>query len=212
MIRCENICWAAGDFVLQNVCFEVPPRSYAVLMGRSGSGKSSLLEILCGLRTPLSGRVFLDGVDATCLPPAKRRLGYVPQDSALFPTYSVRENLEFAPLLQGCNRSEVRERVARLAEQLEIAHLLNRQPGQLSGGERQRTALGRALAAQPRILLLDEPLSALDEDLQTGLRTLLRSIHQAHPLTVLHVTHSRAEAQQLADVRFSLDAGMVHAS
>jgi ABC-type sugar transport system ATPase subunit len=179
-------------------------------MGRSGCGKTSLLEILCGLRAPSAGRIHLYETEATLLPPHLRGIGYVPQDSALFPTYTVRENIGFAPRLQGCSPRETRARVDALADQLGIAHLLERLPAQLSGGERQRTALGRALAARPRILLLDEPLSALDEDLQADLRSLLRSIHDSHALTTLHVTHSRTEAGQLADLRLVLEAGGVH--
>jgi ABC-type sugar transport system ATPase subunit len=145
----------------------------------------------------------------TGLPPGQRRIGYVPQDSALFPTYSVRENIAFAPTVQGCAKTEIRSRVETLAEQLGITHLLDRLPYQLSGGERQRTALGRALASQPRILLLDEPLSALDEELHAELCTLLRTVHTRHQLTTLHVTHSRREAEALADLRLHFESGRI---
>jgi ABC-type sugar transport system ATPase subunit len=206
MIVCENISWSAGSFSLSNLNLSVPARAYAVLMGKSGCGKTSLLEMLCGLRHPDSGRILLDGAEASSLPPGMRRIGYVPQDSALFPTYTVRENIAFAPRVQGCAASETRTRVDTLAEQLGITHLLDRLPAQLSGGERQRTALGRALAAKPRILLLDEPLSALDEDLRAELCALLQAVHRQYELTTLHVTHSRREAQELADLRLSLDS------
>lgn len=206
MISCERISWSAGDFALHDLSFHVPSRTYAVLMGRSGCGKTSLLEILCGLRAPASGRVLLDGTDATDLPPGMRRIGYVPQDSALFPTYTVRANIGFGPTIQGCAKAEIQNRVEELASQLGITHLLDRLPTQLSGGERQRTALGRALGAKPRILLLDEPLGALDEDLHAELCALLRTVHRQYQLTVLHVTHSRREADQLADLQLVLDS------
>ncbi len=206
MIVCEDLCWSAGSFALNNLSLSIPTGAYTVLMGRSGCGKTSLLEILCGLRPPSAGRVLLAGADATFLPAGKRRIGYVPQDAALFPAHTVRENVGFAPTLQGLPKPEVRARVNLLAEQLGITHLLERLPAQLSGGERQRTALGRALAAQPRILLLDEPLSALDEDLHTELCALLLRMHREHRLTTLHVTHSRKEADALADLRLFFSA------
>lgn len=206
MIACEHICWSASTFALRNLSFHVPSQAYAVLMGSSGCGKTSLLEIICGLRAPSSGCVLLDGTNATHLPPGQRRIGYVPQDSALFPTYTVRGNIGFGPAIQGCSKAEIGTRVETLAEQLGITHLLDRLPAKLSGGERQRTALGRALASKPRILLLDEPLSALDEDLHAELCTLLRAVHRQYQLTVLHVTHSRREAEELGDLQLFLDS------
>jgi ABC-type sugar transport system ATPase subunit len=209
MIRLENICWRTGTFRLEKISFSVPGKSYAVLMGRTGCGKTTLLEIICGLRIPGAGRVLLGGRDVTCEPPGERGIGYVPQDGALFPTMTVSEQVGFALRLRGRSASEINARVDELAEQLGVTHLLDRLPQNLSGGERQRVALGRALAARPSVLLLDEPLSALDEELRDDLAELLKRIQREHGLTALHITHHQREAAQLADTIFRLDDGHV---
>jgi len=209
MIQLDSIAWRAGAFRLENVCFTVPAGRYAVLMGRTGCGKTTLLEIICGLRTPRSGRVVIGDQDVTHEPPAARGVGYVPQDGALFPTFTVREQLGFALSLRRRPAAEIAVRVAQLSDELGVTHLLGRRPQHLSGGERQRVALGRALAANPKVLLLDEPLSALDEELRDELASLLKRVQREHSITVLHITHSRAEAATLADVVFRLDEGRV---
>jgi ABC-type sugar transport system ATPase subunit len=157
------------------------------------------LEAICGLRTIERGRILLDGTDVTRWKPADRNIGYVPQDLALFPTMTVREHLEFALRLRRASRELIRERVDELVDVLGIEHLLDRGMRGLSGGEAQRVALGRALSFRPRVLLLDEPLTALDEPTRDRLCELLRTVQRMHGLTVLHITHSRAEAQQLAE-------------
>ena len=199
MIRFENISWSAGTFALSGVSFTVPQGSYAVLMGRSGSGKTSLLELLCGLRFPSSGAIWIGDREITNLTPGERSIGYVPQDGALFPTMTVRENIGFAPRIRGESGPGSRAAVESLAERLGIAGVLDRKPQHLSGGERQRVALARALAAKPSVLVLDEPLSALDEELREDLARLLKEIQRDLKLTTLHVTHHRQEAAQLAD-------------
>ncbi len=209
MIRFDNIVWHAGAFRLEGVSFTIPAQRYAVLMGRTGCGKTTLLEILCGLRPTASGRVWIGGRDVTDEPPGARGIGYVPQDGALFPTMRVREQIGFALRLRHRPAAEIGQRVKELAGQLGVTHLLDRRPQHLSGGERQRVALGRALAAKPGVLLLDEPLSALDEEMRDDLAALLRRIQREHGLTALHITHSRAEAAQLADVLFRLEGGRV---
>ncbi|MBI3876094.1 MAG: ABC transporter ATP-binding protein [Verrucomicrobia bacterium] len=209
MIRFDNLSWHAGAFRLENISFTVPAGSYAVLMGQTGCGKTTLLEILCGLRRPASGRVFIGERDVTDLPPGERGLGYVPQDGALFPTMTVDEQIGFALTIRKRPAAETAARVQELSGQLGIAHLLARRPQHLSGGERQRVALGRALAAKPSVLLLDEPLSALDEELRDDLAALLKRVQRELGLTALHITHSRREAAQLADVLFRLAAGRV---
>lgn len=207
MIRLENISWRAGAFDMRGICLEVPSRRYGVLMGRTGCGKTTLLEILCGLRRPLEGRVWVDGVDVSALPPRQRGIGYLPQDIALFPTLNVRRQISFALEIRRRPEKEIHARVSQLAEELGITHLLDRQPDKLSGGEKQRVALGRALAAGPKVLLLDEPLSALDEDVRGDMTALLRHVQKDHAITVLHVTHSSAEARALADVILRLQPG-----
>jgi len=209
MIHLDSIAWNAGSFCLENVCFTVPVGRYAMLMGRTGCGKTTLLEIICGLRTPRAGQVLIGDSDMTHELPAARGVGYVPQDGALFPTFTVREQIGFALRLRRWPADEITARVAQLTDELGVTHLLNRLPQHLSGGERQRVALGRALAANPKVLLLDEPLSALDDELRDDLAALLKRVQREHGITVLHITHSRAEAATLADVVFRLDDGRV---
>jgi len=210
MIQLDHIRWfVAGRTILDDVDVSIPANTYAMLMGATGCGKTSLLEILCGLRRPTSGRVLLDGRDVTDLEPRERGIGYVPQDLALFPGLSVCEQIAFAPKLRGMPPAEIESRVNRLAEQFGIAPLLNRLPDALSGGEKQRVALARAIAAQPKLLLLDEPLSALDEGMRAEAASLLQKVQQEHALTVLHVTHSRSEAVALGQVHLRLAAGRI---
>ena len=210
MIQLEQLTWRVADrTILENVTVAIPDNTYAVLMGPTGCGKTTLLEIICGLRRPASGRVLLDGVDVTDLEPRERGIGYVPQDLALFPGLRVREQIAFAPKLRGVPHAELDQRVNRLARQFGIAPLLDRLPDLLSGGEKQRVALARALAAQPRLLLLDEPLSALDESMRTEAAALLQRVQQEHGLPVLHVTHSSSEAAALGDLHLRMEAGRV---
>jgi molybdate/tungstate transport system ATP-binding protein len=209
MIAVRGLAIRQGSFALDAVGFAVPAGAYAVLMGASGSGKTTLIECLCGLRRPHSGRVIIADRDVTDLPPGRRGLGYVPQDSALFPAMRIGRQLDFALRLRGMAPSERAARVADLAGLLGIGHLLDRLPAGLSGGERQRIALARALSADSRVLLLDEPLAALDEDLHEELCGLLARIHRDQAVTVLHITHRRSEAVSLATLRLRLIDGRV---
>jgi ABC-type sugar transport system ATPase subunit len=212
MIRFENISWRSASFSIEGVNLDVPSGCYGILMGPTGCGKTTLAEILCGLRSPSTGRVFCGGTEISGLPPGRRGIGYVPQDGALFPTMSVQENLAFALRLQGLPKSERAKAVAPLAGQLGIAHLLERMPEHLSGGERQRVALGRALAARPAALVLDEPLSALDETTRDALIMLLQSLQKILRLTVLHITHHKHEAASLAQRLFRFENGRLSES
>ena len=209
MIQLENITWSTGArVILDDVTLTIPSNTYAVLMGSTGCGKTTLLEVLCGLRQPQKGRVLIDGRDVTALEPRERGIGYVPQDLALFPSLKVFDQIAFALMLRGL---PAESRVRELANELAISHLLDRQPEALSGGEKQRVAIARALAANPKLLLLDEPLSALDEAMRGEAAAMLKRIQQQHQLTVLHVTHSQAEATQLADLRLSFASGRITA-
>ncbi len=213
MIQLDHVSWhIAGRAVLEDVSISIPTNTYAVLMGATGCGKTSLLEIICGLRQPSSGRVLLDGRDVTRLEPRERGIGYVPQDLALFPRLSVREQIAFAPRLAGMAAADQRSLVERLAGQFGITPLLDRQPDALSGGEKQRVALARALAARPKLLLLDEPLSALDEGMRSEASALLQGVQKEHALTVLHVTHSSAEAEALGQLHLRLVNGRLESS
>jgi molybdate/tungstate transport system ATP-binding protein len=209
LIQIENLSIEQGAFRLGGVSFAVPTGKYAVLMGPTGCGKTSLLEAIAGLRPVAGGGVHLGGREVTDLTPGDRGIGYVPQDAALFRTMTVYNHLAFALNLRGAARAEVRQRVTELANWLMITHLLNRRPIGLSGGEAQRVALGRALSFRPAYLLLDEPLSSLDEDTRGLLVDLLNGLRKSADVTVLHVTHNSAEADRLADVRFRIADGRV---
>jgi molybdate/tungstate transport system ATP-binding protein len=209
MIRLDNVSVNAGQFQLANIDLEIPTGHYAVLMGRTGSGKTTLLETICGLRTVIAGRILLMNQDVTTSKPGQRGIGYVPQDPTLFCTMTVREHLAFAPAIRGWNRGDLTERVNELSELLDIRHLLDRKPPGLSGGEAQRVSLGRALAGRPRILCLDEPLSALDDDTRAEMQQLLRSVRERSAVTTLHVTHQASEARSLADLVFALRQGRI---
>jgi ABC-type sugar transport system ATPase subunit len=199
MIELADVTLRSGPFVLANISAVVPTGAYCVLMGETGRGKTTILEAICGLRSVAGGRILLDGTDVTSWKPAARNIGYVPQDLALFPTMTVREHLEFALRLRSASAAAIRARVDELADVLDIGPLLSRRMRGLSGGESQRVALGRALSFRPRLLLLDEPLNALDESTRDRLCELLRTVHRAGDLTTLHITHNRTEAAHVAD-------------
>jgi len=171
-----------------------------VLLGPPGAGKTIFLECLCGLKQIDGGRIVLDNRDVTALEPRSRSIGYVPQDYALFPHLSVRGNIRFGLKVAGVDAVTAKRRVQDTAEMLGIEHLLDRRIAGLSGGEKQRTALGRALVIEPRLLLLDEPVCALDEGTRQRICSLLHTIQRKLGLTVIHVSHNLEEAFSVADV------------
>lgn len=209
MIRVEGLSLRQGKFALNEVSLEIPSGRYGVLMGKTGCGKTSLLEAIAGLRRIAGGRISLGEIDVTRLPPGERGIGYVPQDRALFATMTVFDHLAFALRVRGERRERVKDRVAELADWLGITPLLGRRPAGLSGGEGQRVALGRALSFRPSYLLLDEPLSSLDEATRADMVDLLVRLRDERRVTVLHVTHSSTEADRLADVRYRLADGLM---
>jgi ABC-type sugar transport system ATPase subunit len=209
MIQLHRIVLQVGAFTVEDLSFSVTTGEYAVLMGRTGSGKTTILEAICGLRPVRSGTIRLMNQDVTHLKPADRGVGYVPQDLALFPHLSVYEHLAFALRIRRSPESEISRRVAELSEMLGIGRLLERRPQGLSGGESQRVALGRALAFRPPVLLLDEPLSALDDETRAEMYTLLRAVQRLTGVTTLHITHSLAEAKTLADRLLLLRDGSI---
>ncbi len=209
MIEVERLSIHAGQFQLRDVSFTVPAGRYAVLMGRTGSGKTTVLEAIIGLRRIASGTIRLGDRDVTDWKPAVRGVGYVPQDGALFRTMTVRDQIALGLMIRKVASAAIQQRVDDLANWLGIEHLLDRKPFGLSGGERQRVALGRALSFRPQILCLDEPLSALDEQTRTEMVGLLKRIQKESNVTVLHVTHNESEAEQLADVRLRIENGEI---
>ncbi len=209
MIALEDVTVRVGGFQLQHISFAVPKGGYAVLMGKTGSGKTTLLETICGLRAVTSGRIRLDDRDVTALAPAQREIGYVPQDGALFGHLAVRQQLAFPLVVRRWASDKIEQRVQEVADVLGIPALLNRSIHGLSGGEGQRVALGRALSFRPRVLCLDEPLSALDSDTRIEMCEVLESVQKQTGVTVLHITHHPAEAERLATILFKLKEGQI---
>ena len=209
MIYVEDLSVKQGDFSLDKVSFEVASGQYAILMGRTGSGKTTILESICGLKPLAGGRITLMGRDVTRLKPAERNIGFVPQEGALFSSLTVREQIGFALTIRKWRRDQISKRVIELAEMLSLGHLLDRRPNGLSGGEIQRVALGRALAARPGVLCLDEPLSALDDATREEMYELLKSVRDHEDVTTLHITHSKIDARRLADTVFWINDGTV---
>ncbi len=178
-------------------------------MGKTGCGKTTVLEAVAGLKKVESGQIMLGQQDVTTLHPRDRNVGYMPQDGALFNTMSVSQNLSFALQIRNADRQVIKKRVDELATMLEITSLLKRQIHGLSGGERQRVALGRALSFHPTTLLLDEPLSALDDRTRDQMCQLLENVQQQTGVTVLHVTHSQQEAERLAQWIVRINDGLL---
>ena len=220
MIELRGLTAEAGGFSAGPVDLEVGDGRYVVLLGPSGAGKSLVLEAVAGVRPAAAGSVVIGGADVTGSPPERRRVGLVFQDGLLFPHLTVAANIAYgmraargaggdeAPVGRAARDAEVE----RLAEAVGASSLLGRRPETLSGGERQRVALARALAARPRALLLDEPLSAVDPEAREALQEVLRRVCGERRLPVLHVTHDRDEAFALADECVVVIAGRVHQS
>lgn len=198
MIRIEGLRYTAGDFSLRNISLEVQQGEYVVLLGKPGSGKTLLLECVAGLRRLSAGTITIGNRRVERVEPADRGIGYVPQDYALFATRSVRDNIAFGLRARRASPRQREERVAELAQMLGISDLLDRGIHGLSGGERQRVALARALAPRPQVLLLDEPVSALDEETRDGILGELLRIQRETQTTTLHVCHDLTEMRSVA--------------
>jgi len=198
MLSVENVCKSIGALTLNGISFEARVGSYIVLLGASGVGKSVLLETIAGLIQPDSGRILLEGKDITNERMQRRGVGLVFQDGALFPHRTVFGNIAYPLRWKKLPSRTIRQRVAELAEETGVTALLKRSCPTLSGGEIQRVSLARALAAEPRCLLLDEPLSSLDPKARAQMRGLLRKIHRRGKHAIVHVTHDYTEAVALA--------------
>ena len=199
MLSINDLSLKQGAFHLHGINFQINKGEYVVLMGKTGCGKTSLLEAICGLKKTSTGTILLNGLDITHQKPSERIIGYVPQDGALFTSMNVKSNLSFALRIRKWQKVRINERVNELAELLGISHLLNRSIVGLSGGERQRIALGRGLSFYPEFLCLDEPLSALDEPTRDEMHVLLQKLKKELKITALHVSHSSSDADILAD-------------
>jgi sulfate transport system ATP-binding protein len=209
-IQISNITKRFGDFVaLDDVSLEVEGGSLTALLGPSGSGKSTLLRIVAGLEWPDTGEVILSGRDATALTPQKRNVGFVFQHYAAFKHMTVRDNVAFGLTVRKRPRAEIRERVDELLRLVQLQGFANRYPSQLSGGQRQRMALARALAPEPRVLLLDEPFGALDARVRAELREWLRRLHDEVRVTSVFVTHDQEEAMEIADQIAVINRGLL---
>lgn len=187
------------QFALKNINLSIPEGSYFVLLGPTGSGKTLLLEAIAGAYSPNEGRIIVCGEDVSKLPPERRRISYAPQNQLLFDNMTVRKNVEFGLHAKGIPEQDRKSRSNHLMDLLGISHLVNRFPRNLSGGERQRVSLARALAVEPRAVLLDEPLSAVDAETKSSILDYLRRVHKETGVTVIHVTHDQLEAASVAE-------------
>jgi sulfate transport system ATP-binding protein len=198
------------DFVaLDNVSVAIPSGSLTALLGPSGSGKSTLLRVIAGLEQPDSGQVVILGEDATGLPPQKRGVGMVFQHYAAFKHMTVFDNVAFGLSIRKRPKEEIRRRVHELLELVQLHGLAQRYPSQLSGGQRQRMGLARALAIEPKVLLLDEPFGALDARVRKELRQWLRHLHDDVHVTTVLVTHDQEEAMEVADRVVLMNEGRI---
>ena len=210
MIEARNIVKRFGDFTaLDDVTVEVEAGSLTALLGPSGSGKSTLLRVIAGLEQPDSGVVQLDGIDVTKVAPQQRGVGFVFQHYAAFKHMTVWDNVAFGLRIRRRPRAEIKERVAALLELVQLSRLAKRYPAQLSGGQRQRMGLARALAVDPKVLLLDEPFGALDARVRKELRVWLRRMHDETHTTTVIVTHDQEEAMDVADKVVVMNGGQI---
>jgi ABC-type sugar transport system ATPase subunit len=184
---------------LNEVSLEVHPGELLAVLGPSGSGKTTMLNVLAGLEQVASGHVLFGDEDVTVLQPEQRGVGVVFQSSMLYPHLSLRDSISFAPRIAKVPKQEISRRIEEVTNWLNISHLLGRRPGEVSGGERQRAAIAKALVTQPRLLLMDEPFSAVDAQLRRQLRTELVKLHRRIGTTTIFVTHDQEEAMAIAD-------------
>jgi multiple sugar transport system ATP-binding protein len=209
-ITCEQLTKRYGTVIAVDALdLTIRHGEFMVLLGPSGCGKTTTLNMIAGLEEISDGTLRFDEKDVTWQPPHKREVAMVFQSYALYPNKSVRENIAFPLQLRRTPREEIARAVQQVAEQLEIAHLLDRRPSQLSGGQRQRVALGRAIVRKPSVFLMDEPLSNLDAALRLSMRSLIKHLHLRLAATFVYVTHDQAEAMTLADRIAVMKGGLI---
>ncbi|MBB3064332.1 ABC transporter ATP-binding protein [Limibacillus halophilus] len=200
MLRIEQLSLRYGDVVaLDNIKLEVGANEFIALLGPSGCGKTSLLRVIAGLNVPQDGRIVLNGKDVANLPPRHRNIGIVFQNYALFPHMTVRQNVAFGLECRRLTKPEISTRAMAALEKVRLAELADRRPKALSGGQQQRVALARAIAFEPSLLLLDEPLGALDKQLRTRMQFELKELQRSLGITAMFVTHDQDEAVAMAD-------------
>ncbi|CDN52005.1 ABC transporter ATP-binding protein [Neorhizobium galegae] len=195
--------------VIPDVSLHIPHGSFTVFVGPSGCGKSTLLRLTAGLEEITDGQLFIDGRDVTEERPTERGIAMVFQSYALYPHMDVEGNIGFALKMAGVPKAQIKSQVAAAAEVLQLTPLLKRKPAELSGGQRQRVAIGRAIVREPKVFLLDEPLSNLDAALRTQMRVELAQLHQRLGATMIYVTHDQVEAMTLADQIVVLNKGRI---
>jgi len=197
------------SYVVDGINLKIPDGAYCCLLGPSGCGKTTILRMIAGHEDPTVGEILIGGENVVGLPPVERRTAMMFQSYALFPHLSVRDNIAFALRVRGLSKAERNARADAMMAKVRLAELANRLPGQLSGGQQQRVALARAAITEPRVLLLDEPLSALDEHLRIRMRAELRRMQRELGITFIHVTHTQMEAIALADMVVVMDNGKI---
>ena len=200
LLEVRNVAkYFAGKEVLKNISLQISGGEFLTLLGESGSGKTTLLRIIAGFEQPCSGEVWMNGEQLDVLPPYRRRVNTVFQNYALFPHLSVRENVAYGLRVTGAASAEITDRVANALSMVKMGEFADRRPAKLSGGQQQRVALARALVNRPQLLLLDEPLSALDANLRKQMQGELKSLQRKLGITFLFVTHDQDEAMALSD-------------
>jgi len=208
-LKLQGIKKKYGKFELFIEDYTFLDKSYNVVLGPSGSGKTTTLRIISGLEYPDAGKILLDEEDITYLPPYRRNIGLVFQNYALYPHMTAYENIAVPLKIKKLSKDEIDERIKRVATILGIADQLEKYPSQLSGGQQQRVAIARALVKEPRILLLDEPLSNLDARIRIEVRGFLKELQRELEMTVIHVTHDQEEAMAIADNIMLLESGKI---
>lgn len=209
MLSINDLSIHQGNFRLDHIDVQINRGEYVVLMGKTGCGKTSVMEAVCGLRQISSGSIILNELDISSFRPSERSIGYVPQDGALFSSMDVKSNLGFALKIRKWKKERIVSRIRELSDLLGVEHLLERSIKELSGGEKQRIALGRGLAFYPEFICLDEPLSALDEPTRDDMYMLLQKLKKELNITVLHVSHSTYDAETLANRVIKIEDGKI---
>jgi putative spermidine/putrescine transport system ATP-binding protein len=210
MVRLESVSKTySGNYALMPITLEIRKGEFLALLGPSGSGKTTLLNIIAGMISPTSGRLYIEGSDVTNLPPEKRGLGMVFQNYALMPHMSVYKNVAFPLEIRGVSRKEIHRRVMQALELVHLSHMADKKPKELSGGQQQRISLARCMVYDPSLILMDEPLGALDKNLREQMQLEIKRLHSESGITMVYVTHDQEEAFNMADRIMLMNGGAV---